>query len=798
MMFLKEHYRDFEKTSFIFKNETPAEAEIKTPDIKNIIGKMESELTREDLKKMKTMPAENMLDEMKQKLAAFNPDSFADAIKKEFGDKADESQIARAKKAYETVYNAELAKFWKRTEQRISDLEDAQDEIISGAKKQLKFLRADVQRKQEAASAIPEIKDAVPAGKGKSLVYEIPVTGAILRNYDIPLLSRLLDPKEYRAYKDFQYENTRQFRAFADAMANKYLDSEQYKAQLPKENKSEYSKLAGRFSSGMEDYVKAQLEYIYKNSGDAESLKSSLENLRNIIVNSYEQYDSNKDGTLGIDELRSLDNSTKQFADLSRLINVSTNEEALLKNLEGMNFFGRENLKIAVSIISKQIIDDAARNGSEEKFIATVKKITGERADMDFYQASARFESYMDKHAETGVREAINAAKAFNKELNEERTNILSLSDINPPNIRELVWRQRELIIARRVITQSPDDIKVAEFMSTTLVCRMQILNDPVRRQALFQSIQNIKQYYPKAYRDRLGNSNRKQFKTRISHPEAPTADEEMARIPAMMTLAKEAELIIKNLNGNGALSKELENTSADKVAPMINTKFRSVDKMHRVRFVSKAEAGGFNGRDIALGAVKIWAGLTLFLNFMNARKQMEGHGLEPWVKGMGAMATNPYFLTGAGAIYGIDKFQKNPAYANYLSMDAGGQERLGTHDALTSLAKKNGRQAVLAFISSPGEFGAIDSVTENGVGTGKVTNILKQASDRAAREKKADPKLKDNEVITKEDLKSIVDVKYWSQIPEGNDRMRYLFYKSLLTQKRNIRQLKDNCESWN
>ena len=69
----------------------------------------------------------------------------------------------------------------------------------------------------------------------------------------------------------------------------------------------------------------------------------------------------------------------------------------------------------------------------------------------------------------------------------------------------------------------------------------------------------------------------------------------------------------------------------------------------------------------------------------MNFKKE---HG---FIKGAIQLASNPYAIAGAGAIWGVDKYQKNPEVADYLFKSEGGQERISTHLALGSLSKKMG-----------------------------------------------------------------------------------------------------------
>jgi len=793
------NHRDSENKKFIFQN-APAPAEAERFEPKKAIEEFEKDFFKGiDLPK-DTNP-ENIRKFVEEVFTKnFSPEKYENDLKSFVSKYIKDEKIAdrlvnNSVVDYKLRYEDALQRFYDKAEAiTVSKYERLSDGVFNPSRKERAKLRADVEATRHAERAKPgHEKVTAPAGEPAN---KIPILRLSLS--DIPIISRLIDSKDYREYKKFQVETTEKYREFISAMNVQYFESKQYAEKLSGLSKKEYDKLSGRFKKGVEEHMLMQLEFIFQNSKDAATLKSNLEGLRDKLVAYYKLYDTNNDGILDFNELKNLDRDTNQVR-VAEVVSMTEDDAELDKKLEALNFYNNEVWQNAVAMMTEQLLTEAVRSGSESAVIEFVKKLTGKK-DLNFDKAAEMFRDIIKKLAKTGVKETLSVIREFNKAVNEGRTEILKMDNIEPKAIRVLVHRQRALILERRLVPQNTDDRNVAEFMSSNLVGRTMILNDPDRRQTLFQAIQNIKKHYSEWY-DKMpqGYKQKKDVSTRTAHPESPTEDDLNARMIAMLTLAKEAEWVIRNLdrtkdNKGKKIAEELDDTKAEEAPPKMDRKFRSVDTLYRTGYVSEAERGGFNGKSIVLGAVKVWAGLTLLLNFMNARKILSKEGQElGWIKGAGAMLTNPYFLGGAAAIYGIHKYQENPAAKNYFFNDAGGQERISTHFSLGSLAKKEGKNRVIAFVCNSDEFNAMKYIMkEPQQGKSNVEKLIKMASDRAAKEKKKEP------VLTKDDLKDYVDTKTWALLPSGgDDHMRFLFYKSFLTRARNVRQLEEDCRRW-
>jgi len=759
--------------------------------------KLESEFVKslEGIKIPENATSDDILKLAENIFKKHNPDKFEEMLKKSLGKYTNERKIAIAKRHYQVFFTKATAQFYRQTENRRMHLEDARDILLDKAKKSRQNLMLNIQASINAKTSAPTLKNVTPPASKRQ--FSIPIVGPILNKVNIPIIGIIQNSAKYREYKEFQYQTEKRFGKFINAMNQKYLESKQHDAELTERGVEQYSNLKDQFKTGLSSYLKERLQYIFENSKNAEELRKDLQNLRDELRNIYTNNDKNNDGILDVKELSILKKNAEKHINIIKLINSSEDDDELYQKLKKQNFFNPESWKQATRMLTIDFINDVRQNGNNERFIKAVKKLTGTKKEIDFDDASELYKAHILKLSGSGVQKVIKTARLMNKEVNGERADMQNLSDIRPKSIHILVRRQRELILTREIEPRSIDDKSVAEFMSTNLAGRMRFLNNTIKRQALFQSIKNIKRHYPRLYNSRYRSSLPKkvsQLTTRSKHPDKPTAHDRIARMLAMITLANEAEWVIKNLDKTNNFTNELENTTAEKTSPKLNMHYRWRHTLYKTGYVSRAVRGGFNARDLGIGALKLWAGATMFFNFMNARKAEEG-----WLKGLANVISNPYFLGAGATIYGLNKYQQNPAYRRYLFQDAGGQETISTHTALSSLSNKKissgeivGKSRITRFINNGGEYNAMQSLMKNPTsGANTVKNLLQKARDKARRSKQKYP------VLTKEELKDKLGSTAYNQLPAGNDRVRFLFYEKFLTSKRNIRELKANCNSW-
>jgi len=497
------NHRDFEIRKLIYQN-APAPAEALEPEPKKAMEAFEKDFFEGiDLPKKDSTPEEikKFVEEVFTK--KFSPEKYENDLRSYVSKYIKDENIvgrfvAGAVSQYKIIYEDALQRFYRITKATVSDYERVlRDGTTNPARKKREKLRADVEatRRAEGAKPAPETVPT-PTGKGERWPYKIPILGPIFKGADIPIISRAIDSKEYREYKNFQTQTKEKYKEFISAMNGQYLESSQYLDQLSGLRKKEsprlenYRKLSGRFKKGVEEHMLRQLEYIYANSNTAEELKTNLEGLRDRLVGYYKMYDANNDGMLDLEELNILNNDTNQVR-VAEVVSMTGNDAELDKKLEALNFYNNEVFQSAVNMMTEQLLVEALRSGAETAVIEFVQKLTGKK-NLDFDKAAKIFRDMMKKSARTGVKETLSLLRDFNKAVNEGRTELLKMDDIEPKAIRVLVLRQRALILERRLVPQNIDDQSVAEFMSSNLIDRTMILNDPDRRQALFQAIQNI------------------------------------------------------------------------------------------------------------------------------------------------------------------------------------------------------------------------------------------------------------------------------------------------------------------
>ncbi len=774
------HHRDTFKPSFLRKADAPMAEVLRSAEKKKAPEAAETEKKSPE-ERIKAFAKEYDPEKYKRKTRGYLRELFQEKEIKDVSaviDKMVRESLAR----YKTLYD----RFLTKLDTTGKNHQDLIDEVVGKTRREGELLRGHVERMETVRTKKPAIEKVSPKAKKTTWVHRIPIAGKFLKA-DIPVLSYPTYTEQYREHIDFKNETLERFREFNQALNKQYFNDEWQKEHLSEPDFEKYKDLADEFKSGMETYVENHLEYFMDNVRKADWLKEELEGLRDRLVSRYRKY-ANKDGFIDLPELTDMRKRSERYMNLVRLINSGKNIEAIAKQAEYQEFFRRDMFKKSMEIAADQLTEDMVKNGSEAALVKKVQELTG-KGPMSYREALSEFKDILDEKTDAGVKEAVQALKDFNEAINGERAEILELADISPPSIHGEVRTQRELIVNRFIVPdaeENPDDHIIAEFMSTDRDSRDMILKG--RREELFRAIQNIKTHYRKKYDKDYKRSVPREVSrltTNKKNPDKPTRHQRIARLLAMLTLAREAEWVVKNLDKNEAYKNEkladgLKKTVPEGVPPKIDMGFRDVNKLHSTRYVSRLSRGGFNGRDLALNGGKILAGITLMANLMQARKQ----------KKLGAFFTNPYIYASAGAIWGIHKYQQNPEIKNYLFETEGGQERIATHLSLSGLAKKTGYRRLKGFIGSADEWNAMKKIME------QPKAGVKQLEQLRKKARKRDP---DRPALTKDDLREAIgDDAVWRKLPKkGNDRMRFLFYEKFLQTPRNIRQLRGYCKTW-
>lgn len=710
---------------------------------------------------------------------------------------------------YKTEFDRASAEFYRKAEMKIGDYEEMMERIRGKTDSELKMVTEASQNAAKAKAASPEIGQVSPRVEkevlGGTWPYRIPIVGPILKNVDIPVLGYPMTNRGYLEHKEFSNTADKLFvKEFIPAMGKQYLNLEWQKAHLTEKDFDQYEDLSEEFQDGMEAYIGYQLEWVLKNSPDADALKANLEGLRDATVERYENF-AKKDGMIDLVDLKKLRNEASQCLDMARLLNSGKSEEEIAKDLDALNFIDRERWAKTTDAWTETFVETVKRNGSEQAFIDTSKKVSGKTDEMSFGQAEDIFKDAIEKAANAGVLETLKVAQRFNKEANSRQAEILSFESA-PESIRPMVMIERSKLLNRITISKNIDDEAVVGFIGKSREGRDSILGNPIQRQALFQAVRNIQaRKEDRAWADKIRRLPKTtQQLTMGNKPEEPTAHDEIARHLALISMAEEAEWVIGNLDQNPnheneGLKVAFEATGAEKASPKVDYQFRDVNKLHSRRYVSEASRAGFNAKNIGLFALQAWGLSTAVVNAIPYLKMLK----EGKVAEAATVLKNPYFLLGAGSVIGVKEYNRNPEMAKYLFENAGGQERILTHRALNAMTDNTlfnkvaqsrvSRTEMSAFITDGDEFEVMESLfkEEPKEGVAKLRAVLNSARKR-----------KGPSVITKEDLKGVVEERFQSQLSESRtgqrERTRFLFYEKFLSNpKVNIRELKENCQKW-
>jgi hypothetical protein len=696
------------------------------------------------------------------------------------------SSVVDSVSRYTKVYEAEKTAFYRKMETRISDSEDlmkdAVEKIKDKTKAELGLLNGMIQNIHNTEAATPQIGEVAPIAGKETWAYQIPIVGPIFSAVDLPILTPLIAKREYLEYKEFSAKMKETFlKQFLPALGAQYLN---LSLQNLSESETEtYKGLSKGFQSGMEDHLEGQLDFILQNSPDAETLKTRLEGLRDETVENYKR--NAKNGSfITLAELGDLKRQAGAFVDLASIVNSGKSDDEVARQIEGMDYFSRDTWEKSTGAWANEMVETVRANGTDQAFIETIKAKSGKIGEMTFDQAANTFKDLAAERAKAGVRETLQFAREVNMAANGKHAEILSLASV-PDSIHPMVETEREKLINRITIPKNVDDRLLVDFVRQGREGRDQILSDPTQRLALFQAVQNVKaRESDPAWASKISSLGSKKTSdlTTNRKPESPTADDETARFLALIVMAKEAEQTIISLDKTKEyegqnLFETYDGIKAESTPPKLDMRFRDINRLYSTRYVSEASRAGFNGKSIGMGLLTAWLLATAAVNLKKSWK-------DP--------TKNPFFMASAAGLYGMKKYHENPEFSHYFSEGAGGQERIVEQTALNSLAKKVGHDRLAAFISDGDEFAALESLMKKDPkeGVAKLKTVREMAHKRNPLA-----------IITKDDLKGVMEDRVQTQLVESEDktreRTRYLFYETFLSNPKNIRELRDNCQKW-
>jgi hypothetical protein len=795
MKLLPEQYRHFEKHSLVWKEVTPETFEPEAAQREfeeKFFAKKGPELANLN-------PAE-----VAQEVGAyfeenFSPKQYEAEIRvylQERGQSEDtvNRSVVDSVSRYTKVYETERAAFYRNIEARISDSEDLMEEAVGKIKDktkvELELLNGMIQNVRGTEAATPQIGEVSPPVKkevlGGTWSYQIPIVGPIFKNVDLPILTPIISNRDYLAHKEFSAKTKEAFlKQFLPALGAQYFNLPWQEQNLSEKDFSDYGDLSEEFQDGMADHLEGQLDFIFQNSPDAETLRTRLEGLRDETVERYKRYAKNE-GLIDLAGLKELKRQAGAYVDLARVVNSGGSEDEIVQKIEGMNFFGRDSWAEASSVWADEMVETIRANGTDQAFIETIKKQSGKTEEMTFDQAATVFKKMVAERAQVGIRETIQLAREVNTAANGRHAEILKLEEGIPDSIRPMVETERKKLIDRITIPKNVDDRLLVDFVRQEREGRDRTLSNSTERLALFQAVKNVlAREQDQGWGQKIRALPKKTSElTTDRRPEKPTGHDEIARYLALIAMAKEAQATIESLDkakeyqGQNLLAA-YEGIEAEKKLPNVDMRFRDINRLYSTRYVSEASRAGFNGRSIGLGLLTVWLGATALVN---ARKA-----------GLKGLHKNPFFLASAAGLYGMKKYHDNPEFKNYFSENAGGQERIVEQTALNSLARKVGRDRLTAFISDGDEFAALESLMKEDpkAAIAKIKDVREKAKKRYGP----------LPIVTKDDLKGVMEDRVQTQLAESQDktreRTRYLFYEAFLSNPRNVRELRDNCQKW-
>ncbi len=747
MMFLPEQYRHFGKNTLLWKAGQETAQETFEPET------AQKDFENEFFAKTGPELANRTPEEVAQEVGAYFEENFfpkqyeagmAKYLESRVSPEIANRLLADSVARYTAVYKTELAAFYRKAEARISDYEGMLEQIKDKIGGELGQVNEAIQNVHGAEIALSNAKELTRDSAKRLLVGEL-----------VP------------------------------ALGSQYFNLPWQEQHLSERDFDEYGDLSDDFQAGMVEYVEAQLDFILNNSQDAETLKARLEGLREETVERYRQI-AKENGFIDLAALRELKRQAGAFVDLTRVVNSGGNEEEIIKKIEGMDFLGRDHWAKTSRMWANEMVETVRANGTDQAFIETIQKISGKAEPMTFGQAADTFMDLVEERAKVGIRETLQIAREVNMAANGRHAEILKLEEGIPDSIRPMVDVERVKLINRITIPKNVDDRLLVDFIREEREGRDKILSSSVQRLALFQAVKNVlAREQDQSWSQKIRSLPKKTSElTTGRHPEKPTGHDEIARFLALIVMAKEAEATFESLDrvkeyqGQNLLAG-YEEMEAEKKLPNVDMRFRDINKLYSTRYVSEVSRAGFNGKSIGLGLLALWLGATALVNAKKA--------------GLKGLHKNPFFLGAAAGLYGLKKYKENPEFKNYFSENAGGQERIVEQTTLNSLARKVGRDRLIEFITDGDEFAALESLTKED--PKEAVAKLKAVREKAKKRYGPLP------IVTKEDLKGVVEDKVQIQLAEsGNltrERTRYLFYEAFMGQPRNIRELKENCQKW-
>ncbi len=762
MMYLLEHYRDFQNRRFVYQF-VKAGAEIKAGT--------EAEPTAPE-KAEKRTPLEIWDQDIKPE---WNVDAFRAKIEASIKEdvKNRERLIEDSVERYAKLYDEIEGAYFNKSDSLYADkdeaIEKAEDELDSRET----LLKDAVEYDLETQDTEKDISGYVDALNDKYLNYE----------WSAKNLRGINEKEPWSKY----FKGIPIFYPYIEK--NKAI--------------KKYKELAGTFQINIKKKVLAEFNYL-KQQEDVTS--EMLKTFRNGIESEYKRFAKldDRSGMIDLRDLLWLEYYSSGNPDILEKLTTGKDESAF-GLMEATQLMNAENWEDSVYDMEDALIRDVEFGAAEGQFIEAANAHQGEEAEPfeTFEDARDYFETKIDVYMEFDVRQTLEFIKHFDSYINKNRVEFIST--IDPPSIQGMVYRERKRLLNGRYSDLGEYDEILVGFVASNREGRERMLDNKNERPKLFKAIQNAQVKYTERYENEYQEGIPEEIgelRTRNKDRENPTYHDNIARLLAFISLGNEAEGIIKNFSGNEeyeGLHEELEGVEADEHVKLA-LRFKDLRKPKFMPYRSSIFRGGFNGRDLGVKIAKIAGVITVCANVLSSIRQgfedaegAEGEDadiLDKLFKSVEYSIWNPAVVAGAAVAVGGQMLENHPQLYGYLRGDELDKYEISTTVRLDNLSKKaGGEKRLKTFIGNEAEWQAMQKLDKD-----QIQELMTKAEERA---NEIDPPRVPG--IVSADLEEVIaDKTITTQLTDGSGDLRYIFFSKFLTgENLNVGQLHEACDSW-
>lgn len=597
---------------------------------------------------------------------------------------------------------------------------------------------------------------------------------------------KMPSPENKGDVKDF-------FDDYLEALNGRYFNPDVHEGKetpIKTRKQRAYLTKAGKLQDHIENWVTAKLEWLLSEKG---TKKSDLMIFQREIGRRYQTLAS-LDGNSSIISERDFDLMEKLSRpplDTLRRI-LRENDDQIIARLEILQMTDPDRWEELIELAGNSVINAARMNGSENEFLATMRKY---RQVDDYDDAVSEFTDLLEEMSQVGPRETIKFLQEFNMEVHSD---VLSVeTSVKPPAFAKLVSKQLSYLLSGLLVPHKETDRTLVRFMTASREDRNDMLHDDRTREVLFRGIRTATQLYPDILVDRYGDDLEKVKRSR--YIENPTHFDRAAQLKALIVLGQQAEMIVEKLekapeHRKGNYMAEMQHVELpDKKVVRTGLRFASAAGKP-IRYRSALERGGFNTRDLALKGGKMLGALMVLANVAQSWSETEGDFVDRVFETGERALTNHGVLAGAAVTVGTHMAERDPRLLKYPWLSEHERDKVRAGFKLRNIAARlgeGGRQELSKFLNTDAEWRALDHPQMTS------SNIRDLLRDKG---KKTQPGLKPT--LSIDDIAGVIrDERITSLMRRSNnpymtDRARYLFYQKFFgsADKPEVSHVKEIC----